>query len=281
LTLGTIEKSCEGLTLSALHRFAGRKDRSGARTILGSLAHLRIDYSDLSSDSHSRLATQLPTIRSLTHFHGERLGVPGLEEEHYENDETSASLVYLHLNDCRSRPHDLESILRQCTRLQAFVLERGCQPRDPPFLLTSRIVHMLEPVRKGLKCLWLSYTSYVDSSGIDAIEGFVGPVNLVEFHALTSRHIVPKYLVGDSAGEWAAEYNYTTWVANAPLPVYKKLPDSFEVLHILAPEDQVEVELVAQSVRDIIRVRKVRSTSPIYASFNSKGLRLPKEMPRR
>jgi hypothetical protein len=87
----------------------------------------------------------------------------------------------------------------------------------------------------------------------------VGPVNLVEFHALKSLHINPKYLVGDCPGEWAEEDDPTTWVVNAPIPVYKRLPDCLEVLHIMAPKEQEEVKLVAQSVRDIIKVRKVRT----------------------
>lgn len=124
-------------------------------------------------------------------------------------------------------------------------------------------MNALNLVRERLKCLWLDHTSYIDTTfGIDAIEGFVGPVNLSEFHALTALHIIPNYLVGVSQGEWAVEEDYTTWVVNAPIPMYKRLPDSLEVLHIMAPENQGEVELVAQGVRNIIPVPKVRSHLP-------------------
>ncbi|OKP07431.1 hypothetical protein PENSUB_6020 [Penicillium subrubescens] len=124
---------------------------------------------------------------------------------------------------------------------------------------SSGLIHASEPIREGLKCLWLSYSDYIDTSGVDSIEGFVGPVNLVEFHALKSLHINPRHLVGDCPGEWAEEDDPTTWVVNAPIPVYKRLPDCLEVLHIMAPKEQEEVKLVAQSVRDIIKVRKVRT----------------------
>ncbi|KAJ5875278.1 uncharacterized protein N7473_012625 [Penicillium subrubescens] len=96
---------------------------------------------------------------------------------------------------------------------------------------------------------------YTMEESFDSIEGFVGPVNLVEFHALKSLHINPRHLVGDCPGEWAEEDDPTTWVVNAPIPVYKRLPDCLEVLHIMAPKEQEEVKLVAQSVRDIIKIR--------------------------
>jgi hypothetical protein len=44
LIVYTMEESCKGLMLEVLRRFAGRKDLSGARPILGSLTHLRLFF---------------------------------------------------------------------------------------------------------------------------------------------------------------------------------------------------------------------------------------------
>jgi hypothetical protein len=87
----------------------------------------------------------------------------------------------------------------------------------------------------------------------------VGPVNLVQFQAVTSLHIAAKYLVRGCPGEWGEEDDDTIWLVNALIPVYKRLPDSLEVLHIMVPEDQGEFELVVESVGDIILARKVQS----------------------
>jgi hypothetical protein len=80
------------------------------------------------------------------------------------------------------------------------------------------------------------------------------------------------------------EDDFTTWVVNAPIPVYKRLPDSLEVLHIMAPETRVEVELVARSVREIIMVhkrshlphlREIRLEPPSTSKEDASALEIP------
>lgn len=194
----TMEKSSKDLMLEVLRRFAGRKDLSGARPILGFLAHLHsFFYNELI------LATEIPTIPTLTHFCGNNLDISDLEQDRPESHETAPSLVYLQLNECCAGADDLETKLKRFTHLQALSRARLRVELSPIFDIfrTGACVRALEPICDGLKCLWLSYTDYSDiASEIEPIEGFVRPVNLVEFHALTSLHIIPRYLVGVSRG---------------------------------------------------------------------------------
>ncbi|KAJ5355109.1 uncharacterized protein N7496_012321 [Penicillium cataractarum] len=84
----------------------------------------------------------------------------------------------------------------------------------------------------------------------------------VEFQTLTSLHIAAQYLVGKleewNQYEWP-KIDYTTWVINANIALYKRLPESLQVLHIMIPEGREEFDLLVESVREMIRMRKLRS----------------------
>lgn len=260
LEMSTLRETCDGLSLTILHRLAGGTISSCDKPLLGSLAHLRVDYADSSTYAPvSRVMLELPTIPTLTHFYGTNYGTleQGEHSGEYEREDPFPSLVYLELMACKSGPLDLATILRRCICLQTFVFEHDWDYHDQGYLSSSEIIQALSPLRTTLECLWLSFVP----PDCDIEDGLLGPVNLAEFQSLKSLHIAAKYLVGDpeEGQEGWTNYDYTALVTNASMPLYKRLPKSLEVLHIKDPDGLDEFELVIEGVRELIRIQQANS----------------------
>lgn len=260
LKMSTLRETCDGLSLTVLHRLAGRNIPSLEKPLLGSLTHLRVDYGEV--DTHasvSRVMLELPTIPTLTHFYGAEHGIleQGEHSGEYKREDSFPSLVYLELKACKTGPRDLATILRRCICLQTFVFEHDWDYHEQGYLSSSEIIQSLSPLRSTLECLWLSFVP----PDCDIEDGLLGPVNLVEFQSLKSLHIAAKYLVGEpeEGQEVWTNYDYTALVTNASMPLYKRLPKSLEVLHIKDPDRPVEFQLVIEGVRELIRMQQAKS----------------------
>ncbi|KAJ5091739.1 hypothetical protein NUU61_006609 [Penicillium alfredii] len=86
----------------------------------------------------------------------------------------------------------------------------------------------------------------------DAVKRPINHANFAELHALTELHTVVEYLIKppeDCLAQGADPEGFT----NAKIPLYRRLPQSLEMLHVMRPGNQDRFRLLMVAIRQIIQ----------------------------
>ncbi|CAI7656335.1 unnamed protein product [Penicillium glandicola] len=171
----------------------------------------------------------------------------------------SNHLVHLELRDCTFDDNILQRILKQTTKLQTFIYERGWTKTKRFILKSSDLSQALQCISQTLTCLELSF----NPSGRKIYEDlYLQPLNLTGLSRLKNLRISAGYLVQTEKKMSSFEGRYwrlydQSGAYNSALPLHELLPKSLEQLHVFQIHNGLEFILVCDKLCQTLHDREV------------------------